>query len=130
MAGCLQENFPETEAKTQLDNLRLLQGMGVEVSCTCWCGSCNPEPAVPYYCCKSLSGAAQQSQNQLSVNPKEGTAGVLPLVNLTLRLPIMLLTCPTQQQFFNLHQELPLLIVAGSLLLFPSFYWEAGAAHP
>ena len=37
MAGFLQANFPETEAKTQIDNLRLLQGMGVEVSGTCWC---------------------------------------------------------------------------------------------
>ena len=42
MAGFLQDNFPESEAKTQLDNLRLLQGMGVEVSCTCWCGLHSP----------------------------------------------------------------------------------------
>ena len=42
---------------------------------------------------------------------------------------VMLLTCPVHRNFSN-ATSLPLLTVAGALLLFPSFYWEAGAAHP
>ena len=37
---------------------------------------------------------------------------------------------PSPPKFLQTVTSLPLLTVAGALLLFPSFYWEAGAAHP
>lgn len=85
MAGFLQENFPETEAKTQLDNLRLLQGMGVEVSCL---APADVAFRLDSRCTILLTGTAQQSHNQLSVKPKDVSAVAVPCVNLPLPLSL------------------------------------------